>query len=200
VTGFGYQVSPAALQETAKGITDSIDALKDLGIEGTADAGRGFSEMSLRGEQVGHAGLQQTFDEFLSRWSWGVRTLVQDGNQIARQLGLNAGAYADAEQYAEGVFKDLTADVMGDPHLTDSQVENKSWSQVLADNPIHDLTHPDYSASSFAQASQHMAQTWQAEGGDMADQARIGQQLDQIEHQAASPATGPAPSSQHGKS
>jgi hypothetical protein len=196
----GYQVSPATLQETAKGINDSIAALKALGIDGTADAGRGFSDMALRGMQVGNAGLQQTFDEFLSRWSWGVRTLVQDGNQIAQRLGLNAGAYADAEQYAEGVFKDLTADVTGDPHLTDSQVESRSWSQVLADNPAHDLTHPDYSASSWSQAGQHMAHTWQAEGQDIANTAGVGPQLSQIEHAVSPPASGPGQPSQQGKS
>jgi hypothetical protein len=211
MSGSGYQVSPAALQETAKGITDSIDALKGLGIDGTADAGRGFSDMSLRGMQVGHAGLQNTFDEFLSRWSWGVRTLVQDGNQIAQQLGLNAGAYADAEQYATGVFKDLTADVMGDPHLTDSQVESRSWSQVLADNPIHDLTHPDYSAGSWSQAGQHIAQTWQAEGRDMAngpmgltqqaaDAMGIGQQFNHAEDEVFGPTSPQGPPSQQGGS
>lgn len=168
MNGAGYQVSPTALRQTAQGIRDTIGALQTLGVEGTADAGRGFSGLSLRGMQVGHAGLQQAFSQFCDRWSWGVRTLVQDGNQIARQLHLTAGAYADAEQYASGVFKDLTADVIGDPHRTDQQVESQSWAQVAADNPINDLRHPDFSAASWQHAAGHIATTWQAETQDMA--------------------------------
>jgi hypothetical protein len=163
----GYEVSPAALQQTAQGIQDTISDLKGIGIEGTADAGRGFSELSLRGMQVGHAGLQGAFGQFLDRWSWGVRTLVQDGNQIAQLLNLNAGAYYDAEHYASGTFKDITADVMGNPHLSDSQIEQESWTQVKADNPLTDLEHPDYTAQSFAHAGQDMATTWQGVDRDL---------------------------------
>lgn len=199
MSGAGYEVSPSALQETAKGIDDTIGHLKDLGIEGTADAGRGFSQMSLRGMQVGHQGLEGAFNDFLDRWSWGVRTLVQDGNQIAIQLHLNAGAYYDAEQYASGTFKDLTSDVMGDPHKSDEQIEQESWAQVGADNPINDIAHPDFSASSYARANQDMDTTWKSEAHDLvngplganqtlAEATGMGTQLSEVEDRAFGPA------------
>jgi hypothetical protein len=149
--------------------------------------------------QVGHAGLQATFGEFCDRWSWGVRTLVQDGNVIARNLDLTAGVYYDAEQYASGTFKDLVSDGMGDPHLSDSQVEGMSWSQVGSDNPINDILHPDYSAQSWDQAGQDMASTWKNEGRDVAngpfglvataaDATGQGQRLQDLENSAFGPA------------
>jgi hypothetical protein len=164
----GYQVSPAVLQQAAKGIEDTIDDLKGLGVEGTADAGRGFAEMALTGVQVGHSGVQGAFGQFLDRWSWGVRGLVEDGNAIAKALDLNAGVYYDAEKYASGTFKDITADVMGNPHLSDQQVEQESWAQVAQDNPINDVLNPDFSAKSMAQAGQQIEQTWKQEGRDLA--------------------------------
>ena len=59
VTAPGYEVSPALLKEAADGINEAIDLLKDLGVEGTADAGRGFSNLELTGEQLGHAGVNR---------------------------------------------------------------------------------------------------------------------------------------------
>lgn len=204
MTADEYQVSPAALRQTAQGIQDTISHLQDLGIQGTADAGRGFSELSLRGMQVGHAGLQQAFEQFCDRWSWGVRTLVQDGNQIAQQLGLNAGAYYDAETYGSGVFKDAVSGMMGNPHLSDKQVETESWAQVAADNPTNDLRHADYSTQSFATAARDITTTWQAETRDMIDtrlglgqnpagQASPSSSLAQAQDEMFGPAPQPAP-------
>lgn len=169
MSGPGYQVNPQLLQEAANGINETIDVLKQLGVEGTADAGRGFSNLELTGEQVGHAGLQGAFSQFCDRWSWGVRTLVQDANTIAEELGLTAGAYYDAEQYASGLLKDAYADTLGNPDLTDDQVQSQSWSTVLADNPVNDLLHPDVSDASIDKAQADIAATWKAEGRDLAN-------------------------------
>jgi hypothetical protein len=196
--GSGYEVSPALLHETAKGINDALADLKDLGVEGTADAGRGFSGMELTGMQVGHAGLMNAFNDFCDKGSWGVRTLVQDGTTYADQLNLNAGAYYDAEEYASGTFKDLYADSLGNPDLTDQQVEAQSWSTTLADNPINDALHPDYSDASIAKADADIADTWKAEGRDvtngfegmnqtLAEQAGLGAQFTQAENNTFGP-------------
>jgi hypothetical protein len=158
----GYQVDPEALAETAKGINGAIAELKTLGIDGSADVGRGFSGLSLRGMQVGHQGLQESFDQFCERWSWGVRHLVQDGNTIAEQLHLSAGMYAEMERYGVGVFKDLAVDFGGNPHATDEQVEKQSWGQIMSD-----ATSVDYSAQSWQKAGHDMGQTWQGEGRDL---------------------------------
>ncbi|GDY32631.1 hypothetical protein [Gandjariella thermophila] len=158
----GYRVDPQALAETAKGINDAIGELKTLGIDGSADVGRGFSGLSLTGMQVGHAGLQAAFDEFCERWSWGVRHLVQDGNVIAQQLHLSAGMYAEMERYGVGVFKDVAAALGGNPHATDEQVERQSWGQILSD-----ATSPDYSAQSWQKAQQDIGHTWKSEMRDL---------------------------------
>jgi hypothetical protein len=204
VTAPGYQVNPALLTEAANGINEAIDVLKDLGVEGTADAGRGFANLELTGEQLGHAGVQSAFNQFCDRWSWGVRTLVQDGNTIADELGLTAGAYYDAEQYASGLLKDAYADTLGDPNLTDDQVQSESWSTVLADNPVSDVLHPDTSAASTAKAEADIAATWKGEARDLTDgfegvnqpiAAALGEgdELNQEENQVYGPAPDPQP-------
>lgn len=162
----GFSVDRAALRESAQGISDTIAALKGLGFDEEADVGRGFSGLALSGEQAGHAELQQAFAGFCDRWSWGVRSLVQDGSQFAARLGISVGIYADAENYLTGVAKDVTDAVAGDPHLSDGQVERGSWSQAAgtltgAHDPAGDM--------SWQQAGHDMGSTWKAEGKDLAN-------------------------------
>src|ERR1022692_560062 len=126
----GFTVDRAALRETAQGIKDTIGALGKLGFTEEASVGRGFSGLALSGLQVGNAGLQGAFSGFCDRWAWGVGSLVQDGNEIAVRLGLNAGVYADAEQYVVGQLKNVTDAAIGDPHLSDAQAEQGSWAQA----------------------------------------------------------------------
>lgn len=160
--GDGYAVNPRALEETAQGINDAIAELKTLGIDESAEVGRGFSDISLRGMQLGHQGLQESFDQFCERWSWGVRTLVRDGNQIAVRLGLSAGMYHDMENYAVGVLKDLVVDGGGNPHADDKQVEKQSWDQITHDNAYT----PDFSADSWGRAGQQIGAQWTAAARD----------------------------------
>lgn len=49
----GFSVDRAALRETAQGIDNTIGALKGLGFDEEADAGRGFSGLELSGLQAG---------------------------------------------------------------------------------------------------------------------------------------------------
>lgn len=163
--GDGYGVDPGALAETARGINDTIAELKTLGIDESAEVGRGFSDISLRGMQLGHQGLQESFDQFCERWSWGVRTLVQDGNQIAVRLGLSAGLYHDMEDYAVSALKDLVVDAGGNPHADDKQVEKQSWSQIAHDN----AASPDFGAASWDKAGQQITAQWKAEARDAAE-------------------------------
>ncbi|WP_327065796.1 hypothetical protein [Kitasatospora sp. NBC_01302] len=162
-----YQVDPRALDSTAKGINDAIAELKALGIDEAAEQGRGFSGLELTGMQVGNPGLQSAFSDFCERWSWGVRTLVHDGTEIAARLGLSAGKYYDQEQYASGVLKDVVNAAIGNPDLTQSQVEARSWSKTFADNPVTQVANADYSKASLDKAAADSAATWKAEGKDM---------------------------------
>ena len=166
----GFTVDRTALRETAQGINDTIGALGQLGFTEEAEVGRGFSGLSLSGLQVGDAGLQSAFSGFCDRWSWGVRTLVQDGNQIAQRLGLTAGAYSDAEQTVIGSVKDLVDAGMGDPHLSDSQVAQGSWTQAEGLGPGQQAN--DFSGKAWQQAGGQMEQTWNAEGHDVGHTAK----------------------------
>ena len=102
----GFSVDRAVLRETAQGIDHTIGALKGLGFDEEADVGRGFSGLALSGPQAGDAGVQEALGDFCNRWSWGVRSLVQDGNQFASRLGITAGVYAGTEDYLTDVAKD----------------------------------------------------------------------------------------------
>jgi len=154
----GFSVDRAALNETARGINDSIAALKGLGLDETAEVGRGFSGLSLSGLQAGDGDLAAAFGGFCDRWSWGVRSLVQDGDQFAERLGLTAGIYADTEQYLTGVAKNVTVAVAGDPHLSDGQAGQASWSRDAAG--ATGAATPG-SGTSWAQTGQQARQQWE---------------------------------------
>ncbi|MCX4747431.1 hypothetical protein OG455_18210 [Kitasatospora sp. NBC_01287] len=168
-----YEVNPDALKATAKGINDAIAELRTLGIDESAEGGRGFSEIALTGMQVGNPGLQSALDDFCERWSWGVRTLVHDGNEIAQRLGLSAGMYYDQEQYASGMLKDVVSAAMGDPDLTQDQVESRSWGQTWSDNEYAQVRDADYSAGSFEKAAANSRAAWSAEGKDIKNSAPL---------------------------
>jgi len=161
----GFAVDREALREVAQGINDAIGALEKLGFDEEAEVGRGFSGLALSGLQVGSACLQSAFGGFCGRWSWGVRTLVQDGSQIAQRLGLAAGMYSDAEQAIVGSVKDLADAAIGDPHLSDSQVAQSSWAQAAGLTPSQ--RPDDFSAAAWRQAGSEIEQTWRAEGRDV---------------------------------
>ena len=157
----GFSVDRAALNETAQGINNTIGALKGLGFDETAEVGRGFSGLALPGLQTGDAGLAQALGSFCDRWSWEVRTLVQDGNQFAARLGISAGVYADTENYLTGVAKNVTDALAGDPHLTDAQAAAASWSQDVAE--VTGAQTPE-GAMTWSQAGSAAAQQWKAVG------------------------------------
>ncbi|MDF3292036.1 hypothetical protein [Streptomyces silvisoli] len=158
--------NPEALRQAAEGLTKSINELKSVGMVGAAEIGRGFSNVSLTGLQLGNADLTSALEEFSNRWAWGVRTLIQDGDEFARALGLAAGAIHEMDQYASGTFKDLTADFIGDPNKSDTDVEKESWKTVLGDNAYTQFEHADYSRQGLDKAVSHMAKTDGAEAHD----------------------------------
>src|SRR6201999_2273891 len=153
----GFSVDRAALNATAQGISDTIGGLKGLGIDETGEEGRGFSGLNLTGLQAGQTDRASAFGDFCDRWSWGVRSLVQDGNQFAARLGLSAGVYHDTEQYLTGVAKNVTVALAGDPHLTDGQAAQASWSQDAAG--VSGAATPG-SGTTWAQAGQQARQQW----------------------------------------
>jgi hypothetical protein len=164
MAGGGYTVDPNALNETAQGINATISDLGKLGFSETAGTGMGFTGLTLSVLQLGHPGLTSAFRGFTGRWQWGVRSLVQDGNQIAQRLGLSAGAYYQADQKVIGSLKDLVDAAAGDPHMTDAQAAAASWSQDAAE--VTGAKTPEGNMT-WQQAQQQIAAQWKAEGKDV---------------------------------
>ncbi|MFH8404725.1 hypothetical protein ACH4FX_08100 [Streptomyces sp. NPDC018019] len=148
--GNGYKLDQGALQQVSKGINDTISELKELGFDSQAQLGHGFEKIQLTGMEAGHAELASTFESFCERWTWGVRALVHEANSFARRLDLSAGLYHEQEQYVSGQFKVAANAALGDPTLTAEQLKDKTWGQVLADNPITQIRDADYDPTSAA--------------------------------------------------
>jgi hypothetical protein len=147
-------VDPQVLVQAAQGITAITGSLEGLGIGETAVVGRGFSLLSLSPMEAGKPEVQSALEEFAERWSWGVRSLVQSANEIARVLELDAGMYHEMEQMVSDTFKTMWTHVAGNPHLSGEEIAERSWEDTLADNPVNHVLNPDYSAESFAEAAQ----------------------------------------------
>lgn len=155
-----------ALELIAQGIDKAHGELKDLGMIGEATTGRGFSDLSLSGVQLGHEGLAAEFTTFCERWEWGVRALTNRGNGFAKALGLSAGSLHEQEQYIKGTFKIAVNAVNGNPHLSEDEVKGKSWDEISTQTPTDGA---DYSAESFARARGEVEQTWRDTGYDVSD-------------------------------
>ncbi|MFB7179730.1 hypothetical protein ACFCYI_18760 [Streptomyces sp. NPDC056257] len=158
--GADLDVSKQALGQIAKGITDSLAELKELGSVGTASMGGGFTELGLSGLETGHAGLTSTLDTFCERWGWGVRSLVQQGNAFAKGVGLSAGLVHEQEQYIQGSFKVVTNAALGNPYASEKEIIDKDWGEVLSDNPITQIRDADYSPESFDEATKNGNEAW----------------------------------------
>ncbi|WP_328761034.1 MULTISPECIES: hypothetical protein [unclassified Streptomyces] len=147
-------VSNAALTQIAQGITETLAELKEIGMVGTAGMGRGFAKLALSGMDTGHDGLSTAFSRFCERWEWGVRSLVQQGNDFADDVGLSAGVLHEQDQYLQGAFKVVTNSAWGNPYASEGEITGEGWGEVLADNPYTQIRDADYSKKSFEQLSQ----------------------------------------------
>ncbi|MEV0992460.1 hypothetical protein [Streptomyces sp. NPDC049949] len=153
-------VSKRALGQIAKGITATLGELKGLGMVGSASMGRGFSDLALSGMESGHEGLTASMKTFCERGEWGVRPLVQQGNQFAFDVGLSAGVMHEQNQYIQGSFKVLTNAGMGNPYASEQEVIDKDWGGVLSDNLYTQVGDADYSDESFDRARESSKEAW----------------------------------------
>ncbi|WP_181793139.1 hypothetical protein [Streptomyces sp. WELS2] len=151
----GKDLTTDGLGLIAKGLTEALGELKELGMDGRAGAGRGFSELALSGLELGHQGLTDEFTSFCERWEWGVRALVIEGNGFAARTGLAAGTYHETDQYVKGAFKVAENAVVGDPYASEEEVQKKGWREI-ADSG----SGVDYSEESFRQAWANSRQGW----------------------------------------
>ncbi|WP_051852954.1 hypothetical protein [Streptomyces aureocirculatus] len=160
------------LSRIAQGITLVLDELRELGMAGAAGAGRGFEDIALTGLQLGHGGLTADFKAFCERWEWGVRSLVNEGNDFARGVGLSAGTFHETEKYVEGSLKIAVNAVNpgGSPYASEEEVTRKNWGE-LTERPFSDA---DYSLGSVMDAKDNAVQGWKDAGRDAATSPLLG--------------------------
>ncbi|MEU9303071.1 hypothetical protein [Streptomyces sp. NPDC048269] len=160
--GADLDVSKQALGQIAKGITDSLAELKELGSAGSAGVGGGFTALGLSGMETGHEGLTSSLGTFCERWGWGVRTLIQQANTFASNVGLSAGVMHEQDQYVQGSFKVLTNAAMGNPYAAEKDVIAKDWGEVFSDNPYTQFRDADYSQESADRARENSKEAWKS--------------------------------------
>ena len=173
VTGGGKDLKTDGLALIAKGLTDALGELKELGMVGEAGAGRGFNGIALSGLELGHEGLTDAFKSFCDRWEWGVRSLINEGNDFAIKTNLAAGTYYETDRYVSGALKVGANSLVGDPHASEEDVEKMSWGQ-WAGSTWDAYTHPDYSEKSFEDAWANSKQGWKDAGRDVATSQVLG--------------------------
>ena len=171
MTGGGKDLNAGGLGLIAKGLTEALGELKELGTVGTAGAGRGFGGVALSGLELGHEGLTADFKSFCERWEWGVRSLVDEGNAFAVKTGLAAGTYDETEQYVEGTFKVVTNAAIGNPYASEDEVVKQGWGDIATSGAFGGA---DYSKESFDQAMANSAQGWKDAGRDVMTSHTVG--------------------------
>lgn len=165
--GDGYQVDPEALERITRGINQAIGELQELGFDIEASQGRGFDDLELAGLEVGDSALRGVFADFCERWGWGVYSLVRDANEFAGRLDLSAGLYHEQEQYASNTLKRVWTATAGDPGLTPEEVNERSWSQTLEDNPVSHVMNADFSEESKREGEEAARQAWRQAAEDV---------------------------------
>jgi hypothetical protein len=161
----GEDIKAAGLDEIARGITLVLGELRDLGIDSLAGAGRGFSELALSGLELGNEELLSGFTSFCERWEWGVRALVNEGNNFAAGVGLSAGTLYEADQYVEGTMKIVVNAGMGNPYASEDEVTRQSWGDLVRNNEY--TGGVDYSAASMDKALDNSGQAYKDAARDV---------------------------------
>ncbi len=170
--GGGKDLATEGLGLIAKGLTEALGELKELGMVGEAGAGRGFSDIALSGLELGHQGLTDEFKSFCERWEWGVRSLINEGNGFAAKTGLAAGTYYETDQYVEGTFKIVTNAAIGNPYASEEDVEKMGWGDIATSGAYGGDV--DYSKESFEQAWATSKQGWKDAGRDVMTSHTVG--------------------------
>ncbi|MFF1406339.1 hypothetical protein [Streptomyces sp. NPDC058294] len=171
-SGGGKDLKAHGLALIAKGLTEALGELKELGMVGEAGAGRGFAKIALTGLELGHEGLTGEFKSFCERWEWGVRSLINEGNGFAEKTGLSAGTYYETDQYIEGSFKVVTNSAIGNPYASEEDVEKMGWGDIAKSGVYGG--NVDYSKESFDRALANSSQAWKDTGRDVMTSHTVG--------------------------
>ncbi|MGV4986000.1 hypothetical protein ACVB8X_08620 [Streptomyces sp. NRAIS4] len=158
MTGGGKDLKTDGLALIAKGLTDALAELKELGMVGSAGAGRGFDDIALSGLELGHEGLTGEFKSFCERWEWGVRSLINEGNGFAEKTGLAAGTYYETDQYVAGTVKVVENAAVGNPYASEEDVEKMGYGDIFESGAFGGDV--DYSEKSFDTAWDNSERGW----------------------------------------
>lgn len=150
-------IEAVGLELVAKGLTEALGELNEIGSVGLAGQGRGFSELALSSMDLGHGGLTAAMSSFCERWEWGVRSLIDEGNTFAGAVGLSAGTFYETDQYVDGAFKVAVNAATGNPFASEDEVTGMSWDELRANDA---RANPDYSRDSFEEALANSEQGW----------------------------------------
>nr|WSY51481.1 hypothetical protein OG999_16045 [Streptomyces sp. NBC_00886] len=171
-TGGSKDLKAEGLELIAKGLTEALGELKELGMVGVAGAGRGFNDIGLSGLELGTDDVTDAFDSFCTRWEWGVRTLINEGNEFAQGVGLSAGTYYETEQYVEGTFKVVANAAIGNPYASEDEVTQQGWGDIYKSGIYSGNT--DFSADSWEQADENVKQGWKDAARDVMTSSTVG--------------------------
>ncbi|MFG2354037.1 hypothetical protein [Streptomyces sp. NPDC048521] len=172
MTDGGKDLATDGLGLIAKGLTEALGELRELGMVGEAGAGRGFGDIALSGLELGHEGLTGEFRSFCERWGWGVRSLINEGNGFAQKAGLAAGTYYETDQYVGGTLKVVENAAIGNPYASEEDVEKMGYGEIATSGAYGGDV--DYSKESFEQAWANSKQGWKDAGRDMATSQVLG--------------------------
>jgi hypothetical protein len=100
-----------------------------------------------------------------------VRSLINEGNALARKTGLAAGTYYETESYAEGSFKVVANAAIGNPYASEEEVTRQGWGDIATSGAFGGV---DYSEESFDEAMANSAQGWKDAGRDVMTSHTVG--------------------------
>lgn len=86
----GFDVQLAALDQAAQAISQTMQDMKSCEVE----------DIVGPANQYGHDGLHDAFEHFCDRWQYGVKVLVEDGDQVAAALTESKDTYVNADRAA----------------------------------------------------------------------------------------------------
>lgn len=108
----GFAVNLDDLHAAEQGVHQAVEELTAIGggsarSAGAGEDGRGLDQLEVDEDTVGHDELASALAEFVDRWNWELRTLVQDGNQAATALADTRNTYQQAEDAALEAVKQV---------------------------------------------------------------------------------------------
>ena len=116
--GFGVHLDD--LHAAEQGVRQAVEELNAIGggtarSAGAGEDGRGLDQLDTDEDTAGHEQLASALADFVDRWNWELKTLVEDGNQAADALADTRSTYRKAEDSALDAVKQVVHLVGGDP-------------------------------------------------------------------------------------